>query len=404
MDFRHSSSVSDGPHAEWTAETTQTPRRPLWRLLAALFALACLVIGLSIGAVLWTGRSIAEPAEAEPLPVALLTAERQPSYERLRLFPGRIAATRRSDLAFERAGLLLRVSVDDGDWVDEGQVLAALDIEPLERRRTELTARREAIEARRRLAEATFDRQRVLVDRGHSSAQTLDDIRFEEAALAAEVLSLEAGIAAIDLDITKSSLRAPFAGRIEQRMVDEGTVVEPGRAVVGLIETGRQEARVGVPEAVSRTLRIGEPYPLDLADRSVIGTLRALTPSLDPATRTVTAVFDIGGDSGTPGDLLRLRNIETVSEPGFWLPRQALTESLRGLWAVYITVPDEDSGDPQGLRVERADVEILHAEPDRVFARGTLSDGSMIIADGAHRVVPGQAVISATALIAEAPR
>lgn len=387
MEFYQSSSLTSDE---------STGLRPARRLRLALLGMAVLVAGASAGAVAWTGRSTADAAveAAAPLPVALMTAERQPAYERDRVYPGRIAAARRSDLAFERAGLLMAVHADDGDRVAAGAVLAQLDIAPLERRRAELVARRDATDARRRLAEATLARQSVLVDRGHSSGQTLDDTAFEAEALAAEVAGLDAAIAAIDLDIEKSTLRAPYAGRIERRTADEGTVVEAGSPVLRLIESGRQEARIGVPEAVSRDLTVGRAYPLETAGRTVTATLRNLTPSLDAATRTVTAVFDLSGEAGMPGDLVRLRHAERIAEPGFWLPRPALSESLRGLWAVYIAVPDGGADDGR-LVVRRADVEILHAEADRVFARGTFGDGAAIIADGAHRVVPGMAVTAA---------
>lgn len=396
MNISHSSSL--------TPERGKPARAP-WRLRLALLGMAALVAGASAAAVAWTSRGPAAAAveAADPLPVALLTAERRPAYERERIYPGRIAAARRSDLAFERAGLLMAVHADDGDRIAAGAVLAELDIAPLERRRAELVARRDATDARRRLAEATLARQSVLVGRGHSSGQTLDDARFEAEALAAEVAGLAAAIASLDLDIEKSTLVAPYAGRIERRTADEGTVVDAGSPVLQLIESGRQEARIGVPEAVSRDLTIGQAYPLESAGRTVTAGLRNLTPSLDAATRTVTAVFDLPGEAGMPGDLVRLRHAERIAEPGFWLPRAALTESLRGLWAVYIAVPDNGPGDDR-LVVRRADVEILHAEADRVFARGTFGDGAAVIADGAHRVVPGMAVTAADSvpLLAEA--
>ena len=45
-----------------------------------------------------------------------------------------------------------------------------------------------------------------------------------------------------------------------------------------------------------------------------------------------------------------------------------------------------------GQRVARRDVEVLHATTDRVFVRGALAAGERVIADGVHRVVPGQRV------------
>ncbi|MEO1613271.1 MAG: hypothetical protein AAFU55_13105, partial [Pseudomonadota bacterium] len=38
-------------------------------------------------------------------------------------------------------------------------------------------------------------------------------------------------------------------------------------------------------------------------------------------------------------------------------------------------------------------VEVIHAESERVFVRGTFRDGDFVVVDGAHRIAPGQAVV-----------
>ncbi len=393
MEFHHSTTDS-----ERTGPPTVSPRR----LRALMAGMALLVLAAAGGAVAWTTDSPAAPAPPPPLPVRVVAAEFQDGYDRRRDFPGRIAAARRSDLGFERDGLLIDVRVDDGDAVAAGDTLAVLDTEPLQRRRDELLAAREATLARRALAEVTLIRRTTLVDQGHASEQALDEARFEAQALTAEAERLTASIAALDLDLDKSVLRAPFAGRIDARLADEGTVVEPGQPVLRLVETGRLEARIGVPEAAARTLRLGQPYTVDIGGVAGGATLRAVTPALDPTTRTVTAVFDLapqGTLDPAVGALVRLSLSETVPEPGAWLPRSALTEGVRGLWTVFTL---EATGDGGAHLVRRADVEILHAEADRVYVRGTLAPGDLVVADGTHRVVPGQRVVPAGARLAEA--
>jgi RND family efflux transporter MFP subunit len=391
MEFHHSTSDAEG-----AGSPAASPRR----LAALMAAMAVLVLAAAGAAVAWTAESPAGPAPPPPLPVQVVAADFQDGYARTRTYPGRIAAARRSALGFERDGLLIQVAVDDGDAVAAGDILAVLDTEPLQRRRAELAAARRATLARLALAEATLRRRSTLVDRGHASDQALDEARFEVQALTAEAERLAALIAAIDLDIDKSALRAPFAGRVDARLADEGTVVEPGQPVLRLVETGRLEARIGVPEAAARALDPGEPYAVEILGAPVDATLRALTPALDPTTRTVTAVFDLdpqGTVDPAVGALVRLRLPETVPEPGVWLPRTALTEGVRGLWTVF-TLDDADDG---AGTVRRADVEILHAEAARVYVRGTLAPGDLVVADGTHRVVPGQRVVPAAGLVAD---
>jgi hypothetical protein len=89
-----------------------------------------------------------------------------------------------------------------------------------------------------------------------------------------------------------------------------------------------------------------------------------------------------------PGDLARLEITRRIDEPGFWLPLAALTESSRGLWAVYVA----NGSDGETGVIERRELEILHQETDRVFVRGTLASDDRVVVAGIHRLVPGQSV------------
>jgi RND family efflux transporter MFP subunit len=304
---------------------------------------------------------------------------------------GRLHAARRSALGFERQGKLISVRVDDGDTVAAGQVLAELDTSTLERRRRELVAKRESTKARLELARRTERRQQRLVEQGHASEQRYDEARLDARALAAQVDELSAAIAGIDLDIAKSSLQAPFAGRVQSRTLDEGAVVAPGEPVLTLMETRRLEARVGIPADKTGDLDLGESYPLRVDGTIFRGRLSSLSPDMAAETRTVTAVFDLGAPAaGAIGELVRLRLTKTVKGRGYWLPRGALSEDIRGLWSVYTLVPVPDG---EGFKLQRESVEVVETDGNRVFARGSLDPGRRIVAEGVNRVVPGQRVV-----------
>ena len=76
-------------------------------------------------------------------------------------------------------------------------------------------------------------------------------------------------------------------------------------------------------------------------------------------------------------------------ERGAWLPLSAITEAERGLWAVYRLDTDANPA-----TADRALVEVLAVEDERVFVRTALPDGAVIVADGVHRLAPGLPVRS----------
>jgi hypothetical protein len=69
---------------------------------------------------------------------------------------------------------------------------------------------------------------------------------------------------------------------------------------------------------------------------------------------------------------------------GGWLPISALLEGKRGLW----TVLRIDSSGEQYSTLREA-VEVLDIQQDKAYVRGTLPDGSMVVASGMHRITPG---------------
>lgn len=369
------------------------------RVLAALAAVIVLAAGLVAARVM--ARDDAERT-LEPLPVATATVAMVDAHQRDVWYTGRIRAAQRSQLGFERRARLMAVRVDDGDRVEAGEVIARLDISTLERQREELVASRESTRAELELARRTEKRQKRLLDQGHASEQRYDEAHLEAQALAARAEELNASIASIDLDIAKSTLQAPYSGRIQARHTDPGTVVAPGEPIVTLVETGALEARIGLPPKAADQLTMGETYALAVNGDTVQGRLRARTPDLSPQTRTVTAVFDLvnGANGAAIGEVVRLTCEQTVPGRGTWLPRSALSEDIRGLWSVLAL--HEDPQNP-GFVLKRETVEVIEVDGDRVFATGSVNDGRRVVADGVNRVVPGQHVVPAEAQTAANP-
>ncbi len=361
------------------------------RALAALgFAALCLGGAAMLH---WRAAAVATPEPTPPIPVqaeALLMADSFTVDER---YTGRLAAARSAQLAFERPGLVLNVAVDEGARVEAGDVIASLDTRSLLSARRALVAQRRQVEADHQLSVRTADRQQRLVDDGHASQQRFDEARFRTQALAAQLDALQAEIDAIDIDLDKSQIRAPFAGAVTARLIDEGAVVAAGTPLVELIEIAQLEARIGLPSAVANTLQIGDAVDLWINDTQVPAELHASRDDLRAETRTVTAVFRLKQRTSAPvGELVRFVHQRIVAKAGAYVPLSALREGRQGLWTI-LTV-HADSGDTSVVGSEAA--QIVHSDGTRAFVRGTFRAGTLFITDGTNRVAPGQTVRVAT--------
>lgn len=368
------------------------PRQRRWTAYPAALAFAALVGASGWGLLSLIEARAAGPAtetaEPEPLPVRTVRLERQGGYRVEDSFAGFTEPAREARAAFERAGLVTEVLVEDGERVRAGQVLARLDARALEIERDRLEAERDTVDADIALAERTLARRERLRAEGFETGQSYDQARFNLNALEGRRDSIDARLRSVALDLEKSELTAPFAGTVAERMLDEGAVVSPGTGLLTLLETGRPQARIGVAADIARTLSPGDRVALEGGGRPIDGQVVSVSPDVDPATRTVAVLVDLRAEAGVAmGSVVRLRAERALSGKGAWVPLTALTEGTRGLWSLYLL------GDtPDGPVAEPAAVEILHTASGRAYVRGVFDDGARAVADGVHRVTAGRRV------------
>lgn len=355
-----------------------------------------------LGLLLW-GLAGSDPppvdAAGPALPVDVVAVRHVDGYDVRESFVGRVQSRRSSALGFERGGRLERVAFDAGDRVPAGAQLAELDTRALRARRREIAAAIQETRARLALARVTTERRRKLHDAGHLSPQELDEATYAEQALDAQLAAARATLENVDVSLALSVLEAPYAGSITARHVDEGTVVSAGQPILELIEDDALEVRIGVPPQLAGELEPGSRHQVEVEGHQHAATLQSVLATVEPATRTVAAIFRLD-DPTLPlrdGALARVALERRVAAEGFWLPLTALAESRRGLWSAYAVVRDPEAD--ATLRADRRQLQVIHPESDRAFVRGTLRDGEQVVATGVHRLVPGMRI-----RVAESPR
>ncbi|MCC5980491.1 MAG: efflux RND transporter periplasmic adaptor subunit [Oceanicaulis sp.] len=306
-------------------------------------------------------------------------------------FPGLVTARRESALGFQSGGRLADIAVNVGDRVAVGDTLASLDTRTLEAQLAAARADAAAAGAQAALARTTFIRQEQLVERGHVSAQRLDEAGASARAAEAQAEAARAAARALEVQLELARLDAPFDGVITRRLADEGAVLAPGAPLFHLVEDGVLEFRVGLPATDAARLERGGTYTLEAGRRSAEARLRALTGVVDRSSRSVEAVFEVPAGQGvSAGEVARLVVPGALAERGFWAPLTALAEGRRGLWTVYLL-----TNGAEGYSLEPRSVELLHTEGGEVYLRGAVDEGAMILSGGLQRVTPGQRVVPA---------
>ena len=333
------------------------------------------------------------------LTVSYINIQRQAGFASERVYAGKTLPSRSSELGFKRGGEIAQLLVDIGDVVEKGQVLARLDsqtlasnLEQAEANTDLAKANLSAAKAEAQLAANTEKRFRTLREQGNTSKQIYDEAKLSFQTKRAQYQVAQANVKralaaanASKIALAEAAIKAPFDGIIQSRYMDEGTQILGGTPAMKLIELGPIKAHVGVPSESLASLTIGERYNLSWNGKAQPARLMAISPEVDPNTRTLNAVFKVNADIIPIGAVVELLLEQRVAIPGFWLPVSALTASDRGLWGVYVVNAENI--------IERRLVEVIHNEASRAFVRGLLSDKERVVNSGVQRIVPGQSVL-----------
>ena len=324
----------------------------------------------------------------EAIPVRSTAFAIDAHYEREQRFLGLIRATARSRVGFEIPGTIAQILVKEGDAVALGTALARLDTASLDARRQAALAALAQTAAELELARARTKRQAPLQASGAIAAQTFDDTRLTEQAIEARLDAATARLRALDVELEKSVLRAPYAARVGRRLTDRGAVTRPGTPVFTLVAAAEREAHIGIAVEQARALQTGRAYPLTWRGARVNARLRAVRPEVNPVSMTTVAIFELPRDTEAfDGEPVAISLPRAVAARGGWLPLSALLEGERGVWTVLAL--REREGHTVALREV---VEVLHVSGDRAFVRGSVNSGDQIVSDGVHRIAPGARV------------
>ena len=299
----------------------------------------------------------------------VLEVKTSQSYEISKNLPGELLPFQQSKIAFEITGRISSIYVDIGDRVKKDEVLAKLDD-------SEVNANLEQAVARLDLANQVLNRFEDLRKKGFISIQDFDKAK-------SEYLVAKSQVKFFEVKKSQTILRAPYDGFIQNRFVDEGTVINGSNPILEILDANKVEAHVSIPENLVNNLEVSNDYTFEIGQEKAIGKFKRLAPMSASGSNSRLAIFEFS-DFFIPGSVIDLIIKIKKNEQGIWLPINSLSQSEQGLWSVY-TVSDDGSN-----RVEKDLVRILHFENNYAYVSGTLKDGDLVILGGLSKIIEGQ--------------
>lgn len=235
------------------------------------------------------------PPAAAALPFAKVRVSTVQAAElpQLAEVTGTVRPVQRATLAAKTMGAIIDLPVALGQRVRDGETLARIAADDTAARVAQ--AKSQSVLVQRDLA-----RERGLLAKGASTAETVRSLEDRLSGLEAAVREAEALLA-------HAVIRAPFDGVIARRPANPGDIVFPGQPLLEIEGASGFEIEAGIPETLASTLRTGTTLGCRVDALRFNGIVRELSSAADPATRTVSAKIAVpAGTAARSGQFARL--------------------------------------------------------------------------------------------------
>jgi membrane fusion protein (multidrug efflux system) len=350
------------------------------------FIIGAIVIAvIAVIAIVWRWQSAGAAAGAQaagppggmpPMPVDVDTARRDVVIDAVRA-TGRIEAMQAVDLRPDEEGRITALLFQEGQFVSEGAPLIKIDD-------AMLRAQANRVKADRDLAGQQLERVRRL---RAENASTPADLERAEAASR----SAEASLALLELQIARTTVRAPFGGVIGQRFVSAGDYVTSATRLLTLQTVDPQRAVIEVPERHAVDLRRGQTVEFTVAARPG-HVFRAQVEFIDPvvqgANRTilVKARADNRDQLLRPGMFVEAR-LATGTRPNAIVIAEDAVQPLRTANIVWAVVDGKAS---------RRVVQLGARAQGKVEIVSGINVGELVVIGGLERMTEGMPVAPRT--------
>lgn len=305
------------------------------------------------------------------------------------VYSAEIRARVESRLGFQVGGKLLQRSVEPGQRVAAGQMLAQIDARDYQLAAQSAQAQLSAAQSQRDLAAAEYKRFEALKAQNFISGAELERRETALKAADASLNQAKAQAQAQSNQASYASLSASHAGVVTAVDGEVGQVISAGQPIVRLAHDGPRDAVFAVSEQMVMGLKLGQAMQATLLSTGQIlnGKVRELAASADPVTRTFAVKLSLADSTNLPlGVTVNVHAGPTLGNAPLVikLPTSALRQEGQ---STVVWVLDEAT-----MTVNTQAVQLGMVDGNEVVIQSGLKPGQKVVSAGVHVLAPGQKV------------
>ncbi|MBN2905801.1 MAG: efflux RND transporter periplasmic adaptor subunit [Rhodobacteraceae bacterium] len=359
-----------------------------------------LMLALSLGAPAAQAQAPGQGGERPPAAVTVVTLRAQ-DVTLTAVLPGRVVASGVAEVRPQVAGIITERLFEEGGEVTVGDALYQID--PATYQAQVAAARAAVAQTRATLNAAQREAQRVqtLLDRKVVSQQNVDDAVSARDAAAAGLQVAQAQLQAAEIELDRTTIKAPLSGRVGRSLTTRGALVTAGQtsplAVIRSLDPVYVDVTMSAAELVAwRRGHMDEA--LKDADRTVTlrlpdgggydqtGLLTAAEPYVDEQTGVVVLRMEFSNPDQLllPGMYVQVDLPKGLAENVVLAPQEAVSRDRRGRPTAMVVTAQNT--------VEERVLNVLADRGSDWIVTDGLADGDRIIVAGLQKIAPGATV------------
>lgn len=292
-------------------------------------------------------------------------------------------------------GTLNSINFIEGQMVQAGALLAVIDPRPYQAALDSAMAKKASDQAGLKNNKKTLGRDAALLQSNFATKQTYDNDASSVAEVQASIQGDEASIAAAELNLDFSQIRAPISGRVGLRLIDPGNLIHATDAtgIVSIAQIQPISMLFSLPQddlpAVQAAMQQGAltvfAYAADNQTLLDKGQLLTVDNGIDESTGTfrMKATFPNTAQRLWPGQTVNARLQVGTLKDAVTVPSSAINRGPSGLF-VFMIKPDK-TAKMQPVEVAQDDGQ------NAVIAKG-LPAGAVVVTDGQSKLEDGSKV------------
>ncbi len=276
----------------------------------------------------------------------------------------------------EMPGTLVALNVKAGQRVSKGQLLARVD----DGGSSQQVA---SLETQYQLAKTTFERQKNLWSQKIGS-----EIQYLQAQT--QMLSLQRSVAQAKAMLSKTEIRAPFSGTIDEVFVERGQVVSAGpQGLMRIVNLNNMFVSTSIPESYIGKLKVGTQVDVFLTslNKNYKGKVRQIGNFINPNNRSFGIEVSIPNPENLlrPNQVAKLKVIDYTVKNAIVVPSNVIQEDGKGNQFVFVAT----NSDGKTATAKKAMVTIGKSSDNVTEILSGLSANDIIVIEGVNTISEG---------------